>query len=194
MISLIIDTETTGFPLWKSEVSDPGQPGMVELAWELYCHERHEIMVSFSSMVQSGVHIPEEVTAIHGITNEDVARYGMLPYPVMELFLEAVSMASRIVAHNMNFDKKILQIALHRANIKSVRFEEMDKFCTMLATTPILKLPGKTGGYKWPTLDEAYCALVDLGGRTNAHRAASDVKACREIMIAYEKLPRLHAG
>jgi hypothetical protein len=47
-----------------------------------------------------------------------------------------------------------------------------------------LKLPNSRGGYKWPTLDEAYRVLVDPSGFKDAHDAMADTRACRGVYYA----------
>ncbi len=186
MISLIFDTETTGLPLWDSELDDPGQPGIVELAFELYCHERKEVMASFVSLIDCRLPIPDEAVKVHGITDDLLNRYGMPVELALQIFSDVIQRADRIVGHNVGFDKRIMKITFHRAGMECEKLNEIDKFCTMFKSTPILKLPGKSG-YKWPKLEEAYRLLIDENGFKKAHRAASDVEACRKVMIAIEE-------
>ncbi|MCK4640627.1 MAG: 3'-5' exonuclease [Candidatus Marinimicrobia bacterium] len=185
MNSLIIDTETTGFPHWKSELDDPKQPGLLELAFQLYCHEQKETITSFSSLIDCKISIPDDVIEIHGISKEMVAQYGMPEKLALQLFDDVIQRADRIVAHNLNFDRRIMKIAFCRVGMECEKLNEIDKLCTMLKSTPMLKLPGKSG-YKWPKLEEAYKILVDKDGFEKAHRASYDVEACREIMLAIE--------
>ena len=185
MISLIFDTETTGMALWKPSVEDPKQPGIVEIAWELYCDEREEVMTSFSSLIDCGIPISEGATKVHGISDADVGLYGMPIAMMIPVFLNAVQLADRIVCHNVSFDELLIRIELHRLDIDPAEFNSIGAFCTMKAATPILKLPGNYG-HKWPTLKEAYCELVNKDGFEGAHRALFDVVACRAVMIALD--------
>lgn len=187
MISLIFDTETTGFPLWKSPPSHPDQPGLVELAFELWDHERGEPMMMYSAIVDSGIEISEGAMAVHGISDEVVKRIGMRDGLVLMCFIDAVNVADRIVCHNVKFDLLIMQVAIVRHGIAFPELDKIDKYCTMEAATPVLKLPCKNGRkHKWPKLDEAYRALVDPEGFSGAHRAYNDVEACRKVMLALE--------
>lgn len=185
MKSLIIDTETTGFPHWKSDLDDPKQPGLLELAFELYCHERREVMVSFASLIDCKIPIPDDVIKIHGINEGMINKFGIPEKSALQIFDDVIQHADRIVAHNLNFDRRIMKIAFCRVGIECDKLNDIDKFCTMLKSTPILKLPG-VYGHKWPTLEEAYQRLVDVEGLKKTHRAYYDVVACRKIMLAIE--------
>jgi hypothetical protein len=60
----------------------------------------------------------------------------------------------------------------------------MNKFCTMIKSTSICKLPAAKGrGYKWPKLEELYQFLFNKKF-DGAHDAAADVKAAAECFFA----------
>lgn len=56
----------------------------------------------------------------------------------------------------------------------------IDKFCTMKAMTPVCKLHGNYGDFKWPKLQEAHKHAfgVEFDG---AHDALADVRACARV-------------
>jgi DNA polymerase-3 subunit epsilon len=91
--------------------------------------------------------------------------------------------ADTIVAHNMSFDQSIMRTALHRIGNKPDRTEGKRILCTKEASTDVLKLPGKYGSYKWPTLAEAYRHFT---GRelVGAHDALVDTEACLAVFRA----------
>lgn len=56
--------------------------------------------------------------------------------------------------------------------------------CPMLLSTPILKLPGKYGDYKWPKVQEAWDYFFGETDYIELHRGADD--ALHEAKIVYE--------
>lgn len=66
----VFDTETTGFPNFKAPSDHPDQPHIVDICALLYTPEG-DLVDSFEAMVRpDGWSIPNEVSVIHGITNE----------------------------------------------------------------------------------------------------------------------------
>ena len=186
MISLIFDTETTGFIKKKQSVKSPDQPYLVELAFELYCSERNEVMSDYSVIIDCGVPSSEGALAAHGITLEMTQKYGVKALAALAAFNNAAKQADRIVGHNLDFDMFMMQIEYTRLNQSFETLLTTRQFCTMHATTDICKLPGRYGKYKWPKLDEAYRHLVDKDGFASAHRAKFDVMATRKLMVAID--------
>ena len=115
----------------------------------------------------------------HGISEEECARFGVVPAVACSLFNQICLQADVIVAHNLSFDASIMKTALHRLGNKPHRLDGRQQVCTKEASTDVLKLPGKYG-YKWPTLAEAYLHYTgkELEG---AHDALVDTEACLEI-------------
>lgn len=120
-----------------------------------------------------------------GITEETVDACGV-PFKVgVAMFNNLVRLADRIVAHNIAFDDPIVRAAYSRIACPQRQLWDTPKFCTMKTLEPVLKLPGKYG-YKFPTLDESYRALVNPKGFEGAHDAMVDVEACAAVLWAIE--------
>jgi len=188
MISLVFDTETTGKYHKSRSLRDPSQPALVEIAIELYSHDLKKVVTRFSSLVKPLCPISDEAKGVHGISQEVAEKFGQTNRAIVAIFGKLLESADRIVCHNVNFDLTVMQIAYIRDEKKSSDLLKTDTLCTMEATTDLLKLPGKLEGkYKWPSLDEAYRALVDPKGFPGAHGAAYDTKAARMIMMKLEE-------
>ncbi len=182
MKALIFDTETTGMVRWKLPPSDPSQPDLVQLGmllvetegWETKAH--HALLVK----LPEGAVIEAKAQETHGISAEDCSRYGIDRIIACSLFNQLCMQADAIVAHNLSFDQSIMLTALYRLGDKPNRMDDKQLFCTKELSTDVLKLPGKYGKYKWPTLAEAYrhFAGEEL---TGAHDAMQDTKACLAI-------------
>ncbi len=183
MKALIFDTETTGMVQWKRPPDDPTQPDLVQLAMLLVDSEndwKQLARCAFIVQLREGAHIDPEAEQTHGISEAMCADYGVSPVVACSLFNQLCMQADVIVAHNLSFDRSIMQTALYRLGNKPDRIEGKKTVCTKEATTDILKLPGRYGDYKWPTLAEAYRHYTGLEIE-NAHDALVDTEACLAI-------------
>lgn len=187
---LFFDTETTNLPNMRAKPDDPGQPHVVQLG-AILCDVSRKVVAELNLLVlPDGWTISAEASAIHGITMEQATRYGLKIATVARLFAQFVKRADLLVAHNFPFDRFLMLAELLRLNEEAAAIEFQDKpnFCTMQATTPICKLPGKFDSYKWPKLAEAYRHL--LGKELDcAHDAMADVRGCMEVYYALHPEP-----
>ncbi len=184
---LFFDTETTGLPRnWNAPVSDlRNWPRLVQLAWLEY-RANGELLDSHSFIVKpDGFRIPPQASQVHGITNERALAEGVALDKVLRSFTQSVSRARVLVAHNINFDAKIVGAEFLRANLPNELFNRRH-ICTMKSTTDFCRIPGPYG-YKWPTLSELYLTLF---GRTfpEAHNAAADVEALAKCFFRLKEL------
>lgn len=190
MSTLVVDTESTGFPIYKKAVEDIHQPFLIELGAELV--DGNEVKCGINVLVNPGseVEVPEVVTRLTGISRDSLDLYGISMKHALLMLHILSRKATRIVAHNIEFDSMILAVAYHRAGLTEFYNELLEKnwVCTMKSSTDLVRIPSKrkVGSWKWPSLEEAYKALVDPEGFVGSHRARSDVIACRKILHALE--------
>lgn len=175
---LFFDTETTGKADFKSDHTKAHQPHVVQLAALLAEVDGTERATLSVIIKPDGWTIPTETAAIHGITTEIAERCGIPLFSAMSAFSNLTLRASKVVAHNIDFDMLICRAAFHRLG-KSDAFKSAEGFCTMHATTEICQLPGPYG-FKWPKLTEAHKHFfgTEVEG---AHDAMADVRACARI-------------
>lgn len=196
---LVFDTETTGLPDFKAPSEAPHQPHIVQLAALLVDPDSRATIASMDVIVRpDGWTIPNEVTAVHGITTERAAAVGVPEKLAIEMFMELWAGRSR-VAHNQQFDARIIRIALKRY-IDDPRIEGDGQVsdlwkvgpaeCTALLSSPHCNLEPSEAQRKktnfkrkTPNLGEAYRHFT---GREleNAHSAMADVVACRDVYFA----------
>jgi DNA polymerase-3 subunit epsilon len=180
--ALIFDTETTGMVKWKKPPEDPGQPHLIQLGMMLLETRSWAPMARYSGLVQlpAGASIEPEAYKAHGISEQDCKEFGVAPIVACSLFNQMCMRADVIVAHNMSFDRTVMLASLHRLGGKPDRMSEKRLICTKDESTSVLKLPGKYGDYKWPTLAEAYTHYTgkELVG---AHDALVDTEACLDV-------------
>jgi len=184
---LFFDTETTGLPNnWGAPTSDAENwPRMVQLAY-LFCEEGgHVISMGNFIMKPDGYKIPEGASKVHGITTEIAEKRGVLVHGVLKNLNSLIWMATHLVAHNIDFDKKIVGAEFLRAKMRDVILTR-ELICTMKSSTDFCEIPGMRGGYKWPKLVELHTKLFDKGFE-DAHDAFADIKATAKCFWELKK-------
>lgn len=171
-----VDTETTG--------RNPESDRIVEVGVVL--GRAGQILDRRSWLIQPGMHIPEESSSVHGITDGDVQNAPKFSDVIGEI---ASALSGAIpAAYNAVFDKAFLQAELARGGVpldssppalrKDVEFIDPLVFARDL--------------YK----DEQSRALSDMAQRlgielTRAHRATDDAEAALKVLYALGKDPRV---
>lgn len=185
---MIYDTETTGLPDWRSPSDAPHQPHPVQLAALLADTDSREVVEETNLIVRpDGWTIPDEVSALHGITTERALAEGIPEGLVVNEYVRFHDRAlAGISAYGISFDERIMRIAMLRDGLSRADIEAREarpKFCVMRACTPICKLPPTdammaTGRrtFKTPKLEEAIRHFFDEG-LDGAHDAMVDVRA-----------------
>jgi DNA polymerase-3 subunit epsilon len=189
---LFFDTETTGFVNDRFPLDHEDQPHMVQLAAEL-CDDDATPLSWFSLIINPGVKIPARASDVHGITDERAEVSGVSPAVAVEAFRSLYQKADLVVAHNVKFDRAIIEIAISRA-LGSLYPLRKPLFCTMEASAPIINLPptermvaAGINKPKAPKLEEAvrHFFQEDLAG---AHDAMVDLAACRRVYFHLQTL------
>ena len=174
---LFFDIETTGLPKVRdaSITNLNNWPRMVQLAWFQYDENQNLIAEANYIIKPEGFTIPADASKVHGITTEKALESGVHLETALQEFSEVISKSEIIIAHNMDFEEKIVGAEFLRSGVKSVLFDKQ-RFCTMKTTTELCQITGPYG-YKWPKLSELYYHLFKKDFE-DAHDAAVDVKAC----------------
>lgn len=184
---LVFDTETTGLPdSWQAPTSDVDNwPRVVQLAWEAFdVHGRKTAAQTFV-IRPDGFKIPKDVVKIHGISTAIAKRAGVPIAKALDAFVKALSNARVVVAHNFDFDAKVLGAELYRRGIRRP-FQLKTRVCTMVDATGYCALPARRG-YKWPKLGELHYEL--FGKRVKeTHDAAADVAICSKCFFELKRL------
>lgn len=184
---MFYDTETTDVWDFKASYDAEHQPNLIQLGYKIYESQSRTVVAEIGVLVNSAKFdtwrgISEGAQNVHKISEEIVRNWGYDPALVMNEFVEWADRCQTFVAHNEQFDNRIMQCFSKRAGFSPDVFGTKSKFCTMQFTTNICKIPSPKGkGFKWPKLDEAYRNLVDKNGFSDAHNALADVNACADI-------------
>ena len=185
---LIFDTETTD--IIKKGSSLVNCPRLLQIAWQVYSLEcdTFTLRSQFESLVCPPNNVVWEVAPgaykAHGISKAEVLAYGLPSKQTAGLFNYVMNCCDVVVAHNLDFDRRVIQAFWGRHNLPDI-FKLKQLYCTMKTLTNELKLPGRYG-FKWPNLQEAHRWATghDFVG---AHNALTDVKACAEVLKASYK-------
>ena len=192
MTILAIDTETTGFTKPNLPLDHPDQPYIVQLAAQL-CEDDGKPIAGFSLIIDNGVEIPERAAAVHGITAEKAVQFGVSPTSALAHFAHFHQLADLIIAHNIKFDKMVMEVAMTREQGKEMRITK-PCYCTMETATPVINIPPTDrmldAGFnkpKAPKLEECIKHFFDeeLEG---AHDAMVDLTACLRVYLHLKSL------
>jgi DNA polymerase-3 subunit epsilon len=186
---LFFDTETTGLIQYKKPRFDACQPHLVQLAATLVNKEKIVLGQINFIVKPDGFEIPKEAADIHGITQEMAMDIGVPVKVALAGFNHLCKPATHVLAHNIEYDARIMELVYHRTNIHS-RMVRIPKICTMKTLAPILKLPPTPKMIKWrpdikfksPNLQEAYVKIFKEEF-DNAHNAMADVDACQRLFF-----------
>jgi DNA polymerase-3 subunit epsilon len=180
------DTETTGFVDFKIPWNDPKQPNLLQLGMKVTTQSREVVFESGilvdSTRFPEWSGITEGALNAHKITEAVIREHGQDPQEVLNLWYKWAQRCGLFVAHNKEYDARVLQAFAFRLRDNPDIFLGGQTLCTMHTTRPLCKIQSQHyGGFKLPKLEEAYKALVDTRGFKGAHSALGDVNATSEI-------------
>ena len=157
----------------------------MQLAWEVFDTRSRKTSARSFVILPDGFKIPKDAEEIHGISTALAIRTGVPIAKALDAFVEALSKASVVVAHNFEFDAKVLGAEFYRRGIRDP-FRLKINVCTMTDATEYCALPGQHG-FKWPKLAELHYKL--FGKRVKeAHDAATDVATCSKCFFELKRL------
>ena len=176
---LFFDCETCGLPKdYGASYEDVDNwPRVISLAWIL-ADEMGNVLNECHYLVKpDGWQVPTEPFWIeNGFSQEKSLAEGISIDFILEDFMVDIYKADALVAHNINFDHRIVWAEIIRSG-RTPR-TGMNKICTMMKSTAYCKIPkAKGAGYKWPKLAELYNHL--FSEEFVGHDAQADVRACK---------------
>ncbi|MBK9952858.1 MAG: 3'-5' exonuclease [Candidatus Competibacteraceae bacterium] len=196
MLVLIYDTETTGL-VKGLDYTDPNMPFLASITTILYDDEAHRVVSSINAMVQpDGWTMPEEAGRVNGLTDEVLRQLGVPSPALLPTCIALMFKADLRVAHNVDFDSKVIAAALWRHVAKESSAETahetvkawlaLPSYCTMQESKNFVKALDKRGRIKYPKLTEAYKFFFDKE-LDRAHSANADAVAALEIYLALNR-------
>lgn len=227
---MVFDTETTGLPTPQLDengdpvFSAPGkkvyiQPRVVQLGYVVYDTANPENVKIVDTLIDitDDVVLSEGASAVTGITRETIAnapRDKKAPISnALEMFLDDMDGCNYIVAHNIDFDRRVMFSEINKlpaGKIKSTGLELFDTItthskwhCTMKPNIPVCqvqtpkqreldeslisqgKKPKKY--YKFPKLSDTYKHYFGYEPVADQlHDAIIDVILCLRVFIRYK--------
>jgi DNA polymerase III alpha subunit (gram-positive type) len=184
---LFFDTETSGLPRkWNAPITQSSNwPRLVQIAWIVFNEEGERISKSDYIIKHENFLIPVEASNIHRITTDKALSEGKDLIEVLNKFNIEIDNCNILVAHNMNFDSKIIGAEMIRKNLTTNLFSKQ-LICTMEVSSAFCKIPGNYG-YKWPKLSELYIKLFGEDFK-EAHNASSDIEATAKCFWKLKEL------
>lgn len=160
-MTVFLDTETLGKPN-DSEICDIGIVGIDGRVW-------------FDELIRPSIPIPAEASAIHGITNEMVAKAP--PWSIVATAVGELLRDKQIVIFNAEYDRNIIS----HANERTGHDYRITGECAMLEFARFMGVPGFKGQFKWHRLD---IAAAHFGIPPGGHRALADAETARKVVLA----------
>ncbi len=165
MIFLALDFETTGLDSTVGRVVEVGAIRF-SLGSDGFFEE-----ASMACLVDPGMPIPQRASAIHGISDADVA--GAPSFREVAPALLALAEGAVIVAHNVRFDLSFLDAELSRLGLSRPPAETAD--------TVVLSRRAFPGRASYRLGAIASALGIDAG---SAHRALDDARTCMRLYAA----------
>lgn len=203
---LVFDVETTGLLPQKprdstQQIPLSEYPHIIQLSFAVYDLNNNRLVRTYDSYVKidAAIEISEHVSKLTGITRDICNNSGNSITDVLKEFYVAYMESNAIVAHNMDFDEKMILIEFERYKEQMMKLvpdytalfnktqEQMngvERYCTMRKGITLCnimvesKIPGKPARAKWPKLAELYAKLFDGETVDGMHNSMVDVMAC----------------
>jgi DNA polymerase-3 subunit epsilon len=182
---LVFDTETTGLlPKYISTSETYRFPYVVQLSWMVFDMGKNKISELNDYIIQlpQCVKITKENANIHGIDTELMREKGKDIVPILKKFKNDVLLSTIIVAHNIAFDKKIIEVEFYRHGLGCWSDLRKKEYCTMKKGNRLCNLKMKSFYSnkmisKYPRLSELHNKLFGEVPK-NLHNALIDIILC----------------
>lgn len=192
---ILFDTETTGLPRDRNvpPMSAPGNwPDIVSISWMVFEDVR---LVSAKSYIINphGWRVPPESTAIHGISDSFALRTGSMLDVVLDEFRSDVIESDVVVAHNLAFDKNVVDAAWAWRVCPKKGLRPVPDFrwspiqvCTAESGKTMCKFafPDNPLRFRFPKLGELYTHLLNKPSPYPAHSSLFDTMTLADIFFA----------
>ena len=184
----------------ETEIPIESYPYIIQLSFVLYDIIESRPVYTYDSYIRlpEPIEISEKVTELTGINKQMCNEKGKSIIEVLDRFYDAYMLAEVIVAHNIEFDEKMISIELQRNRevilaripycftIFSKIYEKLkgvQRYCTMKNGTELcaITVDSRTTK-KWPRLSELHKKLFDEVP-DGLHNSMVDVNACLKCYL-----------
>ena len=214
-IIMVFDVETTGL-LPKRNIVTPLEelPHIIQLSFIIFDTVQFYICKKYNAYIKvaENVEISERITELTGITRQTCDERGIPICDVLDEFYHAYLSCDCIIAHNLSFDKKMVQVEVERnyATMESThphllhlfnpvfnQFHNIELYCTMMSSLHICNIMisskvDPTKQYKkFPKLAELYAKLFHSVPE-NLHNSLVDTLVCLRCFLKIRLHREIH--
>lgn len=207
---LVFDVETTGLlpkkvntavpvPSDAAMTEDPSfVPHIIQLSYILFNVDGFYIRKKYNAYIKidDTIELSEKITEITGITRNILQKRGIPIQEALQDFYQAYWMADCVIAHNISFDRKMIEIEMernmshlsHLPRINQLFQAEDDIYCTMKSSINICNIMiqskfNENKTYKkMPKLSELYEYLFKEIPE-NLHNSLIDTLVCLRCFL-----------
>lgn len=173
MRTLVLDTETTDLIKNKLQSLDR-QPRIIEF-FALSLDSAGNEIEAFNYLINPGIKIEPKTTEITGIT-QDMLNDQKPFSSIAQHILELIEVHDEIVAHNMSYDKSVIDFEMKRQG-KKIKWPDL--ICTVESTEYIKGHRLNLGSLHELLFSEPF---------TGAHRAENDVRALTRCFVKLREM------
>ena len=178
---LIFSTSALGSPKkWNAAATDSfNWPRILRLSWIVLNEDCKPIAQKDYIIKPEGFEIPIEQERITGINYDEAKKEGHDLSLVLRKFGDAIKEAKYMFSFNLRLHENIVAAEYFRKGIQHALLSS-EKYCLMMETTYLCKIPGRDGKFKWPSLSELYGLLFNkkLIKAKNAKIATNATAVC----------------
>lgn len=175
---IIFDTVTNGLPLsWKADIFNISNwPRIVSISWYKIAPDGRVLGKESHIINPAEFTYKFDAVQVHGITQEYAVLHGSYLKEVLEKFEAAVSDASYLIAHNIEFDFPVILSEYSRSRISQTNLLSLKRICTMKSSKEYCNIKTPRG-LKYPKLEELYQKLF-RSPLPITHNSMNDAEAC----------------
>jgi len=184
---LIYDIAAAGKPKsWKADISDTfNWPRMMHISWILLGKDLKPIEDHNYLIKPEGYVLNEDLAKKVHVEFEEFHSNGNELEEVLRKLKECSKKAQYVFSHNLKLNGSILGAECYRSSMNNF-LAHTESYCLMHEATYYCKLKSKTGGYKWPSLQEMH-TIIFKQGFSPAGNARADVIAASRCFIALKR-------
>lgn len=197
MKALVFDTESSGMIQWSLPSETPTQPHLTQLTALLFDDVTDTEEAYIDIVVrQDGFTVDAEAFAKHKITPEHSFAVGLPEEHALNHFEAMLPFADVLVGFSLNFDIRMLRVAMARFGRDAAHMDAIQKRCDRIKydiqhkCTDLAKIPptrkmmaAGRKSFKPPSLEEAARAILGIEMGADAHDSRGDVLATKDLYL-----------
>lgn len=191
---LLFDVSTNGKPKnWKAHFTDTfSWPKLLHITWLLYDKKGDLIQEADYLINPLSMELDPTALRLSGLTEEQLQKDGVDIKKALAEFCIAVEKSMYIFAFNLQYNENVVLAELYRNNMDH-KYMQAERFCLMRESTYFCRIPGRDGGFKWPTLTELHSKLYKVGyeGAGNASKDIMAISRCFNKLLSLGQLDDL---